>query len=220
MLYVQEYANKAKILLTSGKKPSKDRTLTVVGGQSGAGKTRLISMAKNEFDENAVILDLVELMKIHPSYRIVTDKYPQMAYWIIQEDIDSLKEQMENYLIENGYNVINESAFRRAPKMIKLCEKFANNGYKINLKIMAVPRLNSLGAIFTRYASKLVVGQSPRWVKTQTHDESYEGVIPLTQELIRSILAQKQPDLLDTLDDWEKLYEKEKEYVYREILEH
>ena len=269
----KEYINKAKIILTTGKKPSNEKTLTIVGGQAGSGKTTLITIAKNEFDDNAVILDLVELMAIHPSYKTIVNKYPQKAYWIIQKDIDALKIEMENYIIDNEYNVINEAAFRRAPQIIKLCEKFANNGYDINLKLLAVPKLNSLGSIFTRYASKLMLGKSPRWVELQAHDDSYEGVISLTEELfnrglvnnsevyvrgkehpekiyssqrheflnaieairygrekgrkdavdsfedkyvfVRSILAERQPELLDRLDVWKKLYEKERKYVYR-----
>ena len=86
--------------ITTGKVPSDDRTLIVVGGQSGAGKSRLIPVAKQELQKNAVVVDFDELRSLHPHYEEVNSKYTEMrivdnsltSYVSISSDISGTNE--------------------------------------------------------------------------------------------------------------------------------
>lgn len=180
----EDYTKKAIIALTTGKKPSKDRTLTIVGGQTGAGKTRLVKVALNELADNAVVVDFVELMALHPSYKEVAQKYPEIAYRILQSDEDKLERIILDFLRKKGYNTVCEGTLRRTEKFIRIIEKFQLSGYVSKMKTLAVPKLESYGSTFERYAIALLSNSLPRWVEKYGHDDSYTGVITTTQELI------------------------------------
>lgn len=66
-----EYYKKVMLFLTSNKKAGENKTLVIVGGQSGAGKSRLIKIALKELNNNAVIVDFDELRAAHPHYKEV-----------------------------------------------------------------------------------------------------------------------------------------------------
>ena len=51
------------------------------------------------------------------------------------------------------------------------------------MNIMAVPKLESYGSTFFRYAYSLLSNKTPRWVEKSAHDASYNGVIRTVGEL-------------------------------------
>jgi len=172
--------------------------------------------------------------------------------------------------MEDGYDVIYEGALRNTAGFIDFAKKFQNYDYKIKMKIMAVPKLESYGSTFFRYAIDLLSNKTPRWVEKNAHDGSYDGVIRTTDAFIQEKLTSdisvyvrssdeprkiystlerqypgaiaaiqagrengrrqavidfsdkfkmvenafksKQPSLLDSLSDWQGLYNQEKDY--------
>lgn len=185
----KDYENAAKLVLTCGKKPSKNKTLIIVGGQSGSGKSRLIGISKLELKNNAVIVDFDELRSLHPSYKVVSNKYPEITHKILHPDTENVKNRMLQYLIKNEYNVIYEGALRNTQGFIDFAQDFRDNNYKIKMDIMAVPELESYGSTFLRYAYALLTDQTPRWVEKSAHDGSYEGVINTTKAFIEKGLT-------------------------------
>ena len=119
----KEYENTAKLVLTCGKKPSADKTLIIVGGQSGAGKSRLVPISNCELNNNAVIVDFDELRALHPSYRIVNSNYPEIAHKILHPDTEKVKNGVLQYLIQNEYNVIYEGALRNTRRIYRFCPR-------------------------------------------------------------------------------------------------
>lgn len=267
----EEYFNEVKGTLTAGKEPDGSKTLVIVGGQSGAGKTRLVTIAKKELPNSAIVVDFDELRAHHPSYKDVYRDYPEITYKILQRDTDRVKEAIMDYLVEHGYSVIYEGALRNTQGFLDLAKPFVQNDYNINLKVMAVHNLESYGSTLIRYTVALMTECVPRWVEKQAHDASYEGTIRTTQEfikrgiaktvdvyvrgdeqprkiystgegqfpdaitaikygresgrskavsdfegkfvMVRDVLQQKQPELLDKLSDWVQLYEEEKRAI-------
>ncbi len=181
----EKYKKKALMILTTGKRPSSKKTFVVVGGQPGSGKTRLVSLAKNELENNVVILDVTELMLMHPSYEYISKNCPELTYRLLSKDAKRLEREMLTYLSENGYNVINESTFRESNLIINKTEVFYSKGYNVDLKVMSVPKLESYGSTFYRYATALLNGNDARWVEKYGHEDSYNNVIKTMQELIR-----------------------------------
>jgi len=188
----KDYENKAKILLTTGIRPSSDKTLVIVGGQPGAGKSRLIGPTNVELKNNAVIVDFDELRALHPSYKTVSINYPETTYKILQADIDNLKNRILQFLIDNEYNVIYEGALRNTEGFLELGNLFKKGNYNINMNIMAVPKLESYGSTLVRYAYAMLTERTPRWVEKAAHDESYEGVI-------RTVSAFRERGLADNI---------------------
>ncbi len=94
----ENYEKKAKFLLTIGKRKSKDKTLVIVGGQSGAGKFRLRKLTNSEFPD-AVTVDFDELRSLHPFYKEVNEKYPEITHLLLQKDTNDVKNKILDYLI-------------------------------------------------------------------------------------------------------------------------
>ena len=181
----QEYLNKAIIVTTTGKRPSKETPLLIiVGGQPGAGKSRLIKPSNEEIDNNGVIVDFDELRALHPSYSTVSNNYPEITYKILQKDTDNVKVMLQDYLIEHRYSVIYEGALRNVEGFMTLGKAFKQGGYQVNMNIMAVPKLESYGSTLVRYAYSLLTDRIPRWVEKSAHDEAYTKMIETTQAFI------------------------------------
>ena len=178
----EDYKNKELMTLTTGAQPSKDKTLIIVGGQSGAGKSRLITTSNEELERNAVIVNFDELRSAHPFYQEVSRSYSEIVHRILHSDTEKVKNEILQILIEKGYNVIYEGALRNTQGFVDFANKFKENGYKIKMNVMAVPKLESYGSTFVRYALALLTNNTPRWVEKTFHDSSYEGVIKTVQE--------------------------------------
>lgn len=265
-----EYYKEALLILTTGKRPSKDKTLVIVGGQSGAGKSRLVPIANKELENNAVIVDFDELRALHPYYKEVSQSYPEITHRILHPDTEKNKNRILETLIEKEYNVIYEGALRNTQGFVDFARDFKNNNYTIQMDIMAVPKLESFGSTFVRYATALLTDDTARWVEKSAHDGSYDGVMKTVEafknegltdninvyvrsdespkkiystkerqhrdaltaieygreigrkkavenfetkyETVKTILKDIKPELLERLEEWEKLYNDEKEY--------
>ena len=186
----EEYTKKVLFTLTAGKMPSGDKTLIIVGGQSGAGKSRLVPIAYRELQNNAIIVDFDELRSLHPYYQEVSKKYPEITHRILHPDTEKVKNEVLKLLIESGYNVIYEGALRNTQGFIDFAKDFKDNGYIVKMYIMAVPKLESYGSTFVRYALAFLTNATPRWVEKSAHDGAYEGV-PRTVE---AFIQQKMTD--------------------------
>lgn len=268
----QDYFNKAILAMTMGKRPTEDKkTLSIAGGQSGAGKSRLISLLIRQFAEGAVVVDFDELRSYHPAYEEVIKIYPEIVHRILQSDTDQVKDKVLDYLISNGYNTIYEGALRNTQGFIEFARKFKESGYNVEMNILAVPKLESYGSTLYRYAAALMTDNQPRWVEKAFHDASYDGVIrtveafmaegladvfkvyvrdgeepsliypskaqnfkdpvsaitfgreherrkavqeyPKKRAIVEQILRVKQPETLERLSEWQKLYEDELKYI-------
>ncbi len=97
--FFENYEKTAEFVLTTGKRKSENKTLVIVGGQSGAGKSRLIKLTSLELP-NAVIVDFDELRALHPSYSVVNELYPEITHLILQEDTNKVKDRVLDYLIK------------------------------------------------------------------------------------------------------------------------
>lgn len=268
-----EYYKKAIGVLKLGKTPSDEKTISIVGGQSGSGKSRLIPIANKEFGGNAVIVDFDELRAWHPHYKEVSDSYPEITHRILHPDTEKVKNAVLETLRKEGYNVIYEGALRNTQGFLDFAKDFKQEGYNIRMNIMAVPKLESFGSTFVRYATAFLADLNPRWVEKEAHDGSYEGVVRtvqafidqgLTQDVrvyvrgedtpqkiystqerqfssainaitygresrrkkavedfptkfktVKGILEDKEPERLEKLEDWSKLYTEELEYFNR-----
>jgi len=178
------YYKRAIGVLKLGKRPSDEKILSIVGGQSGSGKSRLIPVTYQELNGNAVIVDFDELRTWHPYYKEVSDSYPEITHRILHPDTEKVKNAVLATLRKEGYNVIYEGALRNTQGFLNFAEDFKQAGYKIIMNIMSVPKLESYGSTFLRYATALLAELSPRWVEKEAHDGSYEGVTRTVQAFI------------------------------------
>lgn len=175
----ENYKKDVIMMLTTGVQPAQKgkQALMIIGGQPGAGKSRLANMIDEELQKNAVRVDFDQLRLMHPYYQTVCASYPDIVHRILQYDTNDVKKEAFKFLIDNGYNVIYEGALRDTQGFVEFAKQFKENGYNINLNVMAVPELESYGSTFFRYSVEIMTGGNPRWVEKELHDASYKGVV-------------------------------------------
>jgi len=184
------YYKKAIVILKLGKMASSEKILSIVGGQSGSGKSRLIPVVNQELNGNAVIVDFDELRTWHPHYKEVSDSYPEITHRILHSDTERVKNAVLETLRREGYNVIYEGALRSTQGFLDFAKDFKQEGYNIRMYIMSVPKLESYGSTFVRYATSLLAESNPRWVEKEAHDGSYEGVVRTVKAFMDQNLSQ------------------------------
>lgn len=167
--------------LSANKYSSDSPTLIIVGGQSGAGKSRLSPLAKNNMDNNVIHIDIDEVRASHPYFSAVNKSYPEFIHRILVEDSIKLENAIVDYFLENKFNILYEGTLRNTDGYVKLASRFKEMDYNVLLYLMAVPELESLGSIYSRYAMDVVCNGKPRWVEKFAHDESYTGLIKTLQ---------------------------------------
>lgn len=178
----EDYYNHALHTVIANKRKSENKRLIIVGGQTGAGKSRLIPLVNSELLENAIVVDFDALRAYHPNFQTVSKEYIEKTHLILHPDVEKVKNKIMKFLRENDYDVIYEGSLRNTQGFIDFSKEFIQNGYKISMYIMAVPELESLGSIYTRYVEDLENKNNPRWVEKIAHDESYTGVLRTVAE--------------------------------------
>ena len=215
---LEHFKKIAKLATITGKVPSDDKTLIIVGGQSGAGKSRLVKLAQKDLMQNGVIVDFDELRSYHPDYEMASAEYPESTHAILHEDTEYVKNKILKDLIKEKYNVIYEGALRNTQGVLDFAQDFRDNDYNIKMMLMAVPALESYGSTFIRYVIALQTDKIPRWVEKYAHDGSYEGVL-------RTVQSFKDQNLVDSIgvyvrskEEPQKIYETQ-EHQFSDAIE-
>ncbi len=204
----EEYKNIAYIAVTAGKNPSNDKKLIIIGGQPGAGKSRIMPIAKTELNDNAIIVDFDELRSMHPYYKDVSKNYPEITHRILHSDTNKVKDKIIDELIDKNYNVIYEGALRATKGFIDLAKRFKDKDYKIKMDIMATPKLESYGSTFVRYATALITDTTARWVEKSYHDASYVGVTNTVSEFYKQKMIDEISIFVRDIDSPKEIFNK------------
>lgn len=178
----EDYYNKVLQVVIDGKQKTENKRLVIVGGQTGAGKSRLIPVVERELNENAIVVDFDILRAYHPNFQIVSNEHIEKTHIILHPDVEKVKNKIMKFLRENDYDVIYEGSLRNTQGFIDFSKDFIEKGYNVSMYIMAVAELESFGSTYTRYAEDLEKNNNPRWVEKVAHDESYTGVLKTVNE--------------------------------------
>lgn len=178
----EKYYEKCLKNIIKDKQSSDKKRLIIVGGQPGAGKTRVIPIANKELNNNGVIVDFDVLRSLHPKFSEVSKKYIEKTHIMLHPDVEKVKNKIMSYLMKNSYDVIYEGSLRNTQGFIDFSKEFQKEGYCISLYVLAVAELESFGSTFERYAQDLLSNNNPRWVEKEAHNESYSGVLKTVEE--------------------------------------
>lgn len=181
----EEYENYFKAVnlsFTTGKKSVSKPKLVFVAGQAGAGKSKLIPIVYEKLGYNAVVSDYDKVRTMHPRFE-QANRECSNVHLALLPDADRANEDLRHYCRDNHLNLIYEGTMRGTQVFINIAQEFRDAGYEIELCLMSVPKLESYGSTFLRYATDLIQNNIPRWVPKEVHDESYEKFIVTLQEL-------------------------------------
>ncbi len=170
-----EYMTFGKIINGSPEKTFKNAKAIVLGGQAGAGKSALVSVALREAQAKNTELCLIdddEYRKLYPKEEEIRKKCPEYYTAITAIGTANITPKILKYASNNRINFIFDGTMKN-PRIVNTAMEW--NNYDINWKIMATSRLESLISVFER-GLELKEQGSCRSLTVGIHDETYLGL--------------------------------------------
>lgn len=173
--------------LTSGLSPMNQPKAYLLGGQSGAGKTMLHSLASRETENNLVIIDGDTFRKGHPNSDLITNEYGKEDVKHTAKFAGQMVEELVEEFSDSKYNLVIEGTLRTVDVPLKTAKLLNQKGYEVELLIMAVhPILSYLGTI-SRYEEAFAIKpELARATPKEHHDLIVENLAENLEVLYKS----------------------------------
>lgn len=177
---------KIKEIYFFNKKPVKNPVAIIVGGQTGAGKTGLISYSQNQFkDDNVVIINSDDIKAFHPYGAEIAKKYTELFTKITGQESDTWTSEIFEYAIENKYNLIFEVPMKNN-RIVKTITKLRDNNFLVKVRGLAVSNTESMMSVYERYVQQVKIRGWGRLVVPNHHNETYIGMPNTIDEIEKS----------------------------------
>ena len=150
----------------------------IAGGQSGSGKGALISYSKKQVEQtgtNIIIISTDEYKPFHPSAIELAKMHPINYVEIIEQDAGPWTGQVLKKAINEKYNFIFEGTLKN-DRILDRIKELKENGFRVIVRVLAVPRLESLLSVHERYQNQMEKIGFGRLISVAQHNEEYEGV--------------------------------------------
>ena len=165
----------------------------VLGGQPGAGKAVLIDNAKKEFDDNnVVIINGDEFRRMHPNLDEILEYAEEDYAMYTDADVRVWTSDLFEKAINDKYNIIFEGTMR-TNRICDTLKKLKDNGFFIELKILAVNGIDSLISTMERYEKQKNAEGYGRITPSDSHRNAYYGML----DTLEDIESQKCFDTLE-----------------------
>ena len=171
--------------------PSKNPIAIIVGAQPGAGKGAVISFSKNELEndgKDAIIITTDEYKPYHPRGIEIAKKYPTEYVHIVEQDAGAWTGQVLNKSIQEGYNFIFEGTLKN-DRIMQRIKEMKEHGFKVKVRVLAVPKLESLISIHERYQQQIESIGWGRLISIDHHNQAYNGVPSTVDKIEKSGLC-------------------------------
>lgn len=140
----------------------------LLGGQPGAGKSALENMINIKDEYISISGD--DYRKYHPLYDQLNNIYGRDSSKYTQQWAGEITSHLITQLRAEKYNLIIEGTLRTAELPLKEARNLKNNGYSVELYVIAVkPEKSYLGTLL-RYEKMIENGQTPRMTPKEHHD--------------------------------------------------
>jgi anititoxin/toxin system zeta toxin len=140
----------------------------LLGGQPGAGKSALENMINIENKYVSISGD--DYRKFHPLYDKLNKIYGKDASKYTQKWSGEMVEHLLKEARKEKWNVILEGTLRKAELPIREAKDFKENGYSVELYMVAVKPEKSYLATLQRYEEMIVRCRVPRMTPKEHHD--------------------------------------------------
>ena len=167
-----EFAKQLKRLeqgLPMGCTPSLKPAAVLLGGQSGAGKTRLLRIVMEQHGYNFIVINGDEYRSSHPRFIQIQRHYGIDAPAHTAAWSGKMTEALIDAFSLQGYNLIIEGALRTSDVPLATARLLRQRGYDVSLAVMAVKPDISLVSCQIRYELMRAAGTTPRAVDPAHH---------------------------------------------------
>lgn len=176
--FISEFGVAVKRLVLAPKlKPCERPQAVLLGGQSGAGKTKLHKIINSEFSGNIVVINGDEYRSSHPHYHDLDKAYGPEAVSHTAVWAGKMTESLISSLSKMSYNLIIEGTLRTAEVPIKTATLLRERGYDVSLALMAVKPEISLVSCQIRYELMRLEGTIPRATDPKHHNKIIEDIV-------------------------------------------
>ena len=163
---------------------SKEPKISYLVGQPGSGKTTLGNFVEDEYaekDEWAVEIGADKIATFHRYYDELVKLLPEDCYTISRQFVRPAQNVILKKIMEQKISVIMEASFTKGEKDYEDMRKFKDNGYNVEVNVMAVDKYESFLSCIERDLLLLELGYDPRPVARSNHDRMYD---PFLQEIM------------------------------------
>lgn len=153
-------------------------TAIFVGGQTGSGKGGIDVYSEQEFlkeNKSAALVDIDVYRALYPRASEILKKYPTIYSDITAKVSGRVVKEILQYAIENKYNFIFEGTLRNTEAFETM--KAMPNYFNKIVRVMAVPKKESLLTAFERNDEQVNISGYGRFTNVATHNKTYIGVV-------------------------------------------
>ena len=148
----------------------------IVGGQPGAGKTRLIASSNSFLKGNCFVIDNDIYRSAHPLRQEIYDNYPELFTALTDQLSFAVTPRMIDLGIENKINIILHQTLKNNVIVDNAISKLKRNGYIVVVRALAVSDLESKMSMIERFQYEAKTTGIHRWVPMKNHDIAYNGM--------------------------------------------
>lgn len=166
-----------KRIWTADKFPVKNPIAVIIGGQTGAGKSGIISYSQKMFEDgNVVVINSDEIKPFHPKSEEIAKNYPELYTKITDQESNTWTSELFEETREEGYNIIFEGTMKNNRVADDAIENLIKRGYTVVVRGLAVCDLESRLSILERYEAQVATKGWGRLVVTEHHNQTYNGM--------------------------------------------
>lgn len=150
----------------------------IVGGQPGSGKGSVICYTKKQIEDSGrdiTIITTDEYKPYHPQAIEIAQKYPTDYVEIVEQDAGAWTGKVLRKAIDDKYNFIFEGTLKN-DRILERIKEMKQNGFKVVVRALAVPREETLLCIHERYENQMQNMGWGRLISIEHHDQAFNGV--------------------------------------------
>ena len=180
----KKYYEVIKRLWTADQYPVENPIAVIIGGQTGAGKSGLISYSQKMFpDNNVVIINSDEIKPFHPYGEEIAKKYPELYTKVTDQESNTWTSKLFEDVRNEKYNLIFEGTMKNNRIADEAIPILQGLGYTVVVRGLAVSGLESRLSIHERYEGQVKHKGWGRLVVPEHHNQTFNGM-PNTIEYI------------------------------------
>lgn len=185
-VWEKEIINKNPLATPSNKYPQG----FVLGGQPGAGKSRLLKEAANRLKDNIIAINGDDFRKYHPDYASIQKEHEQEAARHTAEFAGAMTEAVLQKALAEKYNIVIEGTFRTANTPIKTLQSLKDSGYETTVLVQTCKQEVSWASCLERYEKMLEVNpKEARFTPKEHHDTVVASLSKNIKEVAQTGLA-------------------------------
>lgn len=158
--------------------------VVLVGGQPGAGKSAGGELVRDELKAQGGFVH-VDADRMRERIPLGTARLPSSE---TQADAGRLANALRLMAIEARRNIVEEGTFRNPQSVQRFVDRLQEQGYKVEMVVVATSREESLLGIYQRHERQHQVGNpNPRFVTEDYHDAAMQGFSATVSQLAHQL---------------------------------